>query len=622
MDPATLVQALSVAWGGVHLYPDPLAVPAFVGAVDTIGDYADSSLVLTVTVDGFQHRNQPVVVLQGAADRLVQALFSQRVESLTVARRPTPEEVMAFFAQIEDDDDLLELDLPTRLELAGTTAIQVRCQELLEERDEDEEPEDPGEATIDRHPDVQALFETDSIRTIADRIMAASPEEAAAEFVNLYRTTYERVKKDDPAGLERVVQTFVDAFFRLEHHRRGVVFESIIELREEVAFRNFIDQFSSDELAELAGEVNDAALPLLVEYARVVAEMAGRDPGLVDQVMGAGDLANARGAVAGTVGLHLANFLKEDASEGPVLDALAAEVAGLSDAPQVGWGVLADLFSLEGRSERVGRLLRIWVAKLTRAIRDGSFVDAVEWMRAANDAELDARLLDDAYGQAASDEMLEILTDAGDEHRAERDELLAHLSRRAGGRVLDQLATEEDPGRRRMLIEVVTEIARVDIRSVLPGLADPRWFVVRNVVIALGKSGRKAAGEPLARLIHHDDHRVRIEALRALLPCLGDAAVDHLVTSLGDEHVRVRAAATDLLDTLDDDVVVPALSSAVGDETQSVEVRVAAVEALGRRGDGSARAVLEQMADSKARFSSSARALRSAAREALRSGRA
>ncbi|MBT8194507.1 MAG: HEAT repeat domain-containing protein [Acidimicrobiia bacterium] len=620
MDAAKLVKALSVAYGGVHLYPDPLAVPAFISAVDTIGDYADNSLVLGVTVDGFQHRHEPVEAAQGATDRLVQALFSQRVESLTVVDRPAPEEIASFFSHLDGEGDELELDLPTRLQLAGVTAIQVRCQDLLDDRDE-EEDEEPDEPAVERHPDVQALFETDSVRRIADRVMAApSPEAAADDFVEIYRSAYESVAADDPAGLERVVQTFVDAFFHLEHHYRSVVFESIIELRDETAFGNFLDQFSSDELAELAGAIKDAALPLLVEYARVVSEMAGRDPGLVDQVMGEREAADARGAVAGSVGVHLANFLKQEDDGERSIDALAGEIAELDGAPPVGWGVLGDLFSIEERSDRVGRLLRIWVAKLTRAIRERAFLDAVAWMRVAQEADLDSRLLDDAYGLAASDEILEILTSATGEHPEERNELLGQLSRRAGGRVIEQLAIEEDPGRRRMLIDVVTEIAKVDIRSVLAGLSDSRWYVVRNVVIALGKSGRKAAGEPLTRLIDHEDHRVRIEALRALLPCVGDASVDHLIHALGDEHVRVRALATDLLGTLDDGVVVPALASALRDETQAVENRVAVIEALGRHGDDSARVLLEEMADSKARFSASARALRSAARDALRSG--
>ena len=56
MDATSLVQALSVAWGGVHLYPDPKGVPAFLKAVDTIGEAAGGTLVLTITVDGFEHR--------------------------------------------------------------------------------------------------------------------------------------------------------------------------------------------------------------------------------------------------------------------------------------------------------------------------------------------------------------------------------------------------------------------------------------------------------------------------------------------------------------------------------------------------------------------------------------
>jgi hypothetical protein len=619
MDAARLVQALAVAYGGVHLYPDPIAVPAFVHAVDTIGEYAGGSSVLTITVDGFESHSASLESSHGAAGRLVQALFSERVESLAVMDRPKPEDLVRFFEVLEGGEQDLDLDFPTRLQLAGVTAIRVRCQELLKDREEDEEEED-AEPSVERHPDVQVLFESDSVRRIADRIMAAaSPEVAADEFIALYRSSYQQVGPDDSAGLERVVQTFVDAFFRLEDHYRAVVLESIIALRDEEAFRNFVDQFSSDELAELAGEVEDSALPLLIEYARVVSEMGGRDPSLVDRVMAASGSADARGTVAGTVGIQLANFLKGQSDGTLSIDELQDEVAALADASPVGWVVLGDLFTLEQRPERMSRLLRIWAAKLARAIRAEKFAEAVEWLRILDGTEIDARLIDEAYGQVASDEMLELLTAGSGEAQEERDELLQKLSRRAGKRVLDQLAVEEDPGRRRMLIDIVTEIARVDIRSVLPGLSDSRWYVVRNIAIALGKSGRKAAGEPLSRLIRHEDHRVRIEAVRALLPCLGPAAVDHLIAVLGDPHMRVRALATDLLGTLDDEVVLPALTAALRDETQSVEVRVAVIEAMGRRPNGPARPMLQEIADSKARFSQSARTLRAAAREALRS---
>jgi HEAT repeat protein len=228
--------------------------------------------------------------------------------------------------------------------------------------------------------------------------------------------------------------------------------------------------------------------------------------------------------------------------------------------------------------------------------------------------------MNSAFTDAASDEVLAILTgDGPDDGADQRRDLFAMLSRRAGGRVLEQLAIEEDAGRRRMLIDLVTEIARIDIRSVLPGLSDPRWFVVRNVVIALGRSARKGAGNSLVRVVDHEDHRVRIEALRALIPCLGIGALDYLVAALADDHIRVRAAASDLLGTLDEELVVPALSSALRNETLALEVRMAVIDALSSHRTESAQSALRSIAESKTRFSPSARTLRSAARDALRS---
>ncbi|MDH3606683.1 MAG: HEAT repeat domain-containing protein [Acidimicrobiia bacterium] len=617
MDADKLVQALAVAWNGVQLYPDPKAVPSFVQAVEAVGGFADVHVTLTIGVDGFEAGGHTTTVENRAADRLAQKLFAERIETLTVVSVPEPDEIIGFFTVLDEEPGGLDLDFPIRLQLAGLTAIQVRAHHLLEDREEEDDPAE-DEAAAGRHPDVQALFESGSVHALADQLMEGSPEAAGPQFVDLFRDTYHRVDASDPAGLARVVQTFVDAFFRLDAHYRTVVFGSIMEAHTEEPFRNFLDQLSADELAELGGDTSNAALGLLVEYARVVAEMQGRDPGLVERVLGENE-PDARRSVAGTVSTHLANFMKTDAGQSATGESLADQVAALADQPRVGWGVLADLLSIEQRTDRVTRLLRIWVAKLVGAIRTGEFDAASSWLEVLDGTLVDPQLLNGAFNEAATDEVLSILTAGDAEDREVRAGLFEKLSRRAGGRVLEQLASEEDPGRRRALIDIVTEIARVDIRSVLPGLADPRWYVVRNVVIAIGKSGRKAAGEPLARLARHDDHRVRIEALRALLPCLGNGALDHLVAALGDDHVRVRAAASDLLGALEDELVVTALGSALRNETLSVDVRVAVIEALGSRKSDAAREALRAVADSKGRFSSSTRALRAAAREAMRS---
>ncbi|MGI9649094.1 MAG: HEAT repeat domain-containing protein [Acidimicrobiia bacterium] len=620
MEAEKLVQALAVGWGGVQLYPDPAAVPAFVTATEAIGEFAESSILLTVGVDGFSSDSELVVCSHGAAERLAQALFAWRVEALAILSPPSPHELTRFFQLVAEDSSHFDQDLPACMQAEGLTSIEVRGRDLLEERGEDQEI--MSEPATERHPDVQAMFEEDSVRHMAERIMALSPAEAAAaEFVESYRRAHGQVDAGDPAGLQRVAQTFVDAFFRLEHDYRAPVFEAVLDVRDEAPFRNFLDQFSADELSELATAVDNSALPLLVEYARVVTDMQGRDPGLVKQVMGAGTTGTRR-AVAGTVGIHLARFLENGNGEVDAVDSIAAEVEALNQAPREGWLVLGDLFSIEDRTERLRRLLRIWVAKLGAAIRSKDFPEAVAWLGVLNDVDIEPSLLDDAYDQVASEQVLEILTDGDAPYREVRDQLLQQMAGHAGDRVLEQLAVEEDPGRRRMLIDIVGEMARVDLNSVLPGLSDSRWYVVRNLAIALGHSGRKAAGEPLARLTRHDDHRVRIEALRALLPCVGPAAVGQLIRALADEHIRVRGASIYLLATLDDEVVIPALRDAMTDVDRPIEVRVAAIEALGRREDEESHELLEQMAQSGARLSASARALRAAAKGALRSDHA
>ena len=620
MEAEKLVQALAVGWGGVQLYPDPPAVPAFISAVETIGEFADSSLVLTVGVEGFSTESGPVFCSHSAAERLAQALFAKRIEALEILSPPTPEELTRFFQLVAHDSVELDQDLPALMLAEGMNAIEVRSRDLLEERGEDQEI--MSEPATERHPDVQAMFEEGSVRQMGERIMALSPAtSAASEFVKSYRQAYGLVDAGDPAGLQRVAQTFVDAFFRLDHDYRTAVFEAVLDVRVEAPFRNFLDQFSADELSDLAGAVDNSALPLLEEYARVVTEMQGRDPGLVKQVMGAGTT-NARRAVAGTVGIHLARFLDNDSGGEGGIDAIAAEVEALNQEPREGWLVLGDLFTIENRTERLRRLLRIWVAKLGAAIKSKAFPEAFAWLGVLDGVDVESSLLDDAYDQVVTEQVMEILTDSDAPHREIRDRLLLDLAGHAGDRILEQLAVEEDPGRRRMLIDIVGEMARVDLHSILPGLSDSRWYVVRNLAIALGRSGRKAAGEPLARLTRHEDHRVRIEALRALLPCVGSAAVGQLVAALADEHIRVRGAAIYLLATLDDDVVIPALRDALSDVDRPIGVRVAAIEALGRREDGESRELLEEMAQSRARLSASARALRAAARGALRSDHA
>ena len=615
MSAERFIQLLAVVFNARQLYPDPSNVPAFMQAVSKLGELGGQGLLVEVTVDGFRVGSELIDVEHSAAGRLNQLLFASTVESVGLRAAPTAAELVEFFDELEVGNGDDGLDVATRIDLAGITSLTLRMREVLEDR------QDKGaEGDVDRHPDVDALFENNSVQRIAERINASpTVTEANDDFFGLFLNSHSQLGDDDPAGLERVVKTFVDAFFRLEQVFQVAIFEAALARRSKPAIQQFLDQFSADEFQALAAWVEDAALPLLLDYAAAVAEHVGEGADLSGA--GGGEEADSsRGAVASSVGQHLADFLEFDSPHSQAMANLSAEIEQLADDPLAGPKLFAELLLVEGRQDRLARLLRVWAGKSTRAIRQRSFDLARSWLEVVSSrTDLDPRLVDEAFRQVVTDEVFDIVIGEDVPGRAE---LLEALSARASTRILDALAVEEEPGRRRVLVDVVAEIARVDMRSVTTGLSDSRWYVVRNLATALGKSGRRAAAEPLSRLLQHDDHRVRIEAARALLPCVGDDAIDYLLGALADEHTRVRATVSDLLKTFAEDVVVPALESGVRDVTLSVESRVAMIRALGARGGPGAQTILSEVAGSRAGLSSSARAIRSAARTALRSSNA
>ena len=55
-----------------------------------------------------------------------------------------------------------------------------------------------------------------------------------------------------------------------------------------------------------------------------------------------------------------------------------------------------------------------------------------------------------------------------------------------------------------------------DVEVLISRLGDPRWYVIRNVVYVLGRIAHQGVERALDRALHHDDVRVRKEAVRAL----------------------------------------------------------------------------------------------------------
>ncbi len=147
---------------------------------------------------------------------------------------------------------------------------------------------------------------------------------------------------------------------------------------------------------------------------------------------------------------------------------------------------------------------------------------------------------------------------------------------------------------------LVGDITRVVIYAPSAGEAPPPLKELRLYAVAAPDVGDRGPGvsasvdpDILAEL-EDPDVGIRIEAVRKLSRLNGAVVVDALAGVLrSDEDSRVRARAATALGGFADERAVPALETAVGDETQSV--RIQALRALGRVGGDRATRILGEV---------------------------
>jgi HEAT repeat protein len=151
---------------------------------------------------------------------------------------------------------------------------------------------------------------------------------------------------------------------------------------------------------------------------------------------------------------------------------------------------------------------------------------------------------------------------------------------------------------RKRLIEGLVRIGRDETARFLPFLKDPRWYLVRNIVMILGAIENPAAVAAMREVFHHEDFRVRREVLAALGRIRTSVARTILLEALADRDSRVRIAAARSLASYGEPSV-PALKRIV--ETREFEKRepaeiAAFYEALAYSGRESVVAYLAEIA--------------------------
>lgn len=116
---------------------------------------------------------------------------------------------------------------------------------------------------------------------------------------------------------------------------------------------------------------------------------------------------------------------------------------------------------------------------------------------------------------------------------------------------------------RRALCEALAISCKDDVDVLISRLGDSRWYVIRNIVYVLGRIAHQGVERALDRALHHEDVRVRKEAVRALGNIESPTSRAFLISGFRDQDAGVRIQAALTLAQRRDDRAAQSIWSAV-----------------------------------------------------------
>ncbi|MDZ4805135.1 MAG: HEAT repeat domain-containing protein [Candidatus Eisenbacteria bacterium] len=146
------------------------------------------------------------------------------------------------------------------------------------------------------------------------------------------------------------------------------------------------------------------------------------------------------------------------------------------------------------------------------------------------------------------------------------------------------LGSVESRRGRMAVVNTLVRIGQGNLEALLDHLRDERWYVVRNILLVLGRMKATVAVRHIRPLVTHEDLNVRREALAALSQIGEGEALDALLALLRDTDPRIRVSAARSLSRLGKRAVNPLLQIILSNDFESrpLEERRGFFESLGR----------------------------------------
>jgi hypothetical protein len=164
---------------------------------------------------------------------------------------------------------------------------------------------------------------------------------------------------------------------------------------------------------------------------------------------------------------------------------------------------------------------------------------------------------------------------------ASLDGLLPFMSAEGFQALLDVLASSENRATRRKLIDRLARAALDTGPYIAARLEDERWYVLRNMLLLMERSGHIPEGFSATRWTAHQDARVRYEALRLQLTIARER--DRAIrTALQDDDPRIVRLGLAALQQDCPPAYAPLVAAMAANPQGDSEVRLLAVNALAR----------------------------------------
>ena len=615
-----VVDAVGAAWSTYGLYPDPEQQDAFVRALDAVQAAVRlSPLTLEVGAGHLMYEGAVVDTEREGSDRFARQCYVHEIESLRFSPELVAPDLITLFRTLNREHRQIRAagGIDSVLKRDGVAGISAVQRPLLK---------DVGELIV-RSDEVEAVIGQDDPEAFAQALMeeAVDLETLADLFLERYQEVLGEVTDADVTGRELVVRAFVEAFFHFPEVERLAVFRHLTSYLEDPSIRMLIDQFAGHELARLAPHLDETAFATLMEYARLSTDMADRrSDELLALMPTPGMVEAARSTVAASVQKTLGEVDEVVEAVGESFQSIRGQMPDPRHLFFDALEMFRAMLHVEERDARFSRLLRIWTGKIDASIRRGEYRRGELWLHTAIDhptydedrgPEIESTLAQFAASDA-SRQLIEAGIEASDPSAAFK--LLLQLGPEAVGVLIDRLTEEQDAARRRVMLDGLTEAARRDPAPIVDRLEGAPWYLARNLAVPLGRSGHSGVTESLVGLLHHDDHRVRLEAARALVTLLGDGSVEYLAGALSDESSVVRQAAAGLLAGRDTQLAQDRLAEALFSSGLDASEKVKIIELLGDDLHPESAVAIQKLAGQKIVLSAGGRSLRSAAQDALK----